>query len=381
MENFFYNNPVKVFFGTDAAGELARALKKARKKNLMLVYGKSSIKENGVYDKIIKILDGFNIIDFGGVAEPDYSYVEKGIKLAKEKNADTIIGIGGCTCMDIAKIIAFGALHSDLLDYLNMEKTPKNNDALTIVTIPTYPSGGSEVDGASEVDNLPGGRHGSLYGVYSNYTCLCPEYTFSLDAENTAYAGLVTFLQASVSFLGGTCEIPDGMTKVILKTIMNSMSVLLDEPTNYSARANQMWASAMTTMGILACGKNEAWVNSIYEEIEYLRRLMQISYRRALTIFFPRWMLSRAKNHEESIYRYVVEILGVKPQGSKQKTILEGYNKMISVLERYSLPAYLDELGKVPTDKEIMQDIDLNPSDELSDEEVFDTIKMCIKGK
>lgn len=379
MENFFYNNPVKVFFGSDAVEQLARTLKKSRKKNLLLVYGKSSIKQNGVYDKIVKILNGFNLIDFGGVADPEYSYVEKGIKLAKESCADTIIGIGGCTCMDLAKIIAFGVMHDDLLDYLKMEKTPKNNEALTVVTIPTYPSGGSEIDSASEVDDLPGGHHGSLYGVYANYTCLCPEYTYSLDAENTAYAGIVTFLQASVSFLGGSCEIPDGMTKVILKTIISSLNVLLTDPENYSARANQMWASAMTTMGILACGKNEVWANSIYEEIEYIRRLMPISYRRALTIFFPRWLLSRAKYHEAAVYRYVHEILGVKPRANKSEAILEGYNKMISVLEKYNLPAYLNDLGKVPSDKKIMEDIDLNPSDELSDDDVFKAIKMCIK--
>ena len=69
----------------------------------MLVYGEKAIKSNGAYNKIAEALGAFNLIDFGGVAEPEYKYVVSGIETAKKYNADTIIGIGGCTCMDIAK--------------------------------------------------------------------------------------------------------------------------------------------------------------------------------------------------------------------------------------------------------------------------------------
>lgn len=310
MESFFYNNPVKVYFGTDSVMELARALKKSRKKNLMLVYGKNAIKSNGAYDKIVDCLKDFNLIDFGGVADPEFSYVSKGIKLAKEKQVDTIIGIGGCTCMDIAKIISFGVFHSDLEDYLKISKVPKNSEKLTIATIPTYPSGGSEINAASEVDNLPDGSHGSLYGVYADYTCLNPEFTYSLDSENTAYAAIVTFIQASINYLGGSSEISEGLTKTVLAEVLSSLKTCIANPNDFNARGNQMWASAMTTMGILSCGKDNSWSYSIYEEVEYFRRLMGLSYRKALTVFFPRWLLSRAKYHENDVYKYVVEILG-----------------------------------------------------------------------
>lgn len=381
MESFFYNNPVEVFFGTDSVLELAQHLKKQKKKNIMLVYGKNSIKAFGIYNKIVETLKDFNLVDFGGVADPEYKYVQEGIKIAKSKDVDTVIGIGGCTCMDIAKMIAFGAKHEDIEDYLRLEKTP-NGDALTIVTIPTYPSGGSEVDDASEIDNLTGGIHGSLYGVYPNMTCLNPEFSYSLDSQYTAYAGIVTFIQASINYLGGKSEIAEGLTRTILDTVLSSLEKSIEEPTNFEARGNQMWASAMTTMGVLSCGKDMSWPSLIYEEIEYCRRLMPLSFRQALTIFFPRWLLSRVKYHKENIKKYVCDNLGVSTELSAEKAAEVGAKNFIKLLEKYNLPAYFDDVVKIiPTDEQIQSDIDANPSDELKDDDVFKMIKSCFRNK
>ncbi len=379
MESFYYNNPVKVFFGTDSVIELARALKKSHKKNIMLVYGEKAIKSNGAYNKIAEALGAFNLIDFGGVAEPEYKYVVSGIETAKKYNADTIIGIGGCTCMDIAKIIAFGVLHNDYIDYLKLEKSPKNGDALTLVTIPTYPSGGSEINSASEVDNLPNGTHGSLYGIYADYTCLNPEFTYSLDEKNTAFAALVTFMQASVNFLGGSSDIAESFTKGILNTVLLSLKRAVKNPSDFEARGNQMLASAMTTMGLLSLGKDNSWAHSVYEEVEYFRRLMGLSYRKTFTIFFPRWLLSRAKYHEDDVYRYVHEVLGIEDKKSKKETIKSGYKYLLKLLENHKLPAYFDNYGNVPTEAQLQAEIDKFPSDELTDEDCLVMLKSCLK--
>ncbi len=379
MESFYYNNPVKVFFGTDSVHELAKVLKKSHKKNLMLVYGEKSIKSNGVYDEIVNTLQGFNLIDFGGIADPKYKYVLSGIDVAKNNNVEVVIGIGGCTCMDIAKIIAFGVLHDDLEDYLRLEKSPKNGDALPLVMIPTYPSGGSEINSASEVDNLPNGVHGSLYGIYADYACLNPEFTYSLNEKNTAFAALVTFMQASVNFLGGSSEIAESFTKEILRIILDSLNKCLKNPKDFTARGNQMWASAMTTMGLLSLGKDNSWAMSVYEEVEHFRRLMGLSYRKTFTIFFPRWLLSRAKYHEEDVYKYVHEVLGIEDKKTKKDTIKAGYNKLIKMLEEYGVPAYFDEYENIPSDEAIQADIDEFPSDELTDEDVFKMLKDCLK--
>lgn len=379
MESFYYNNPVKVFFGTDSVHELAKVLKKFHKKNLMLVYGEKSIKSNGVYDEIVNTLQGFNLIDFGGIADPEYKYVLSGIEIAKNNNVEVVIGIGGCTCMDIAKIIAFGVLHDDLEDYLRLEKSPKNGDALPLVMIPTYPSGGSEINSASEVDNLPNGVHGSLYGIYADYACLNPEFTYSLNEKNTAFAALVTFMQASVNFLGGSSEIAESFTKEILRIILDSLNKCLKNPKDFTARGNQMWASAMTTMGLLSLGKDNSWAMSVYEEVEHFRRLMGLSYRKTFTIFFPRWLLSRAKYHEEDVYKYVHEVLGIEDKKTKKDTIKAGYNKLIKMLEEYGVPAYFDEYENIPSDEAIQADIDEFPSDELTDEDVFKMLKDCLK--
>ena len=103
--------------------------------------------------------------------------------------------------MDMAKIIAFGVKNDNLWDYLSHKLSPKGKEALPVGEIPTFPSGGSEVDSAAEIDDFESGEHGALYGMSPSFAILNPEFTFSVDKRNTAYGALVTFAQACSCYL------------------------------------------------------------------------------------------------------------------------------------------------------------------------------------
>ena len=90
--NFVYCNPTKLYFGEDSLDFLNEELPKYGK-NVVLVYGAGSIKENGIYDKVINILkkNEKNIAEIAGVMpNPTLAKLYEGIKIARNHNADLL---------------------------------------------------------------------------------------------------------------------------------------------------------------------------------------------------------------------------------------------------------------------------------------------------
>lgn len=381
MHDFHYTSPANLYFGKDSAREIPAIVGTHK---VMLVYGGQSLKQNGVYQTITDVLEQSHVawVDFGGNTEPSYQRVLEGIDICKRENVGCVIGIGGCTCMDMAKVIAFGVKNEDLWNYLSFQKpVTGKEDRLMIGAIPTYPSGGSEADEAAEIDDLETGVHGSLYGIYANFSILNPEFTYSLDAAQTAYAAMVTFIQASVCYLGGNSPIAEGFTRSVLDTIRSSVAVALKNPRNYEARASQMWASALATMGILSCGKDRSWAWSIYSDLEIIRKWMPIPYRQAVTVLFPRWLKAKAVYHGDEVRRYMVDVMGVDGNLSVPQAVEEGMNRLLALFAEYGLPMTYDAFGKTPSRQELMGSMQASQDEnELTAEELTEMFMNCMNN-
>jgi len=125
--------------------------------------------------------------------------------------------------MDMAKIIAFGALNENLRDYLSLEKSPAGLPHLAIGEIVTYPSSGSEMDSSAEVDDDKDG-HGSLYGIYPDFAICCPRLSYTLSAWDTAYGSLATFIQiTSRYFREGSPPIADAASEALMRSIIKNL--------------------------------------------------------------------------------------------------------------------------------------------------------------
>lgn len=113
MNNFIFQNATKVYFGKGCVKEYLSCLTGAAR-TVMLAYGGGSIKRNGIYDEVTKILRdaGKTIVEFPGImANPTYAKVQAGAKLAREAGVDMILGVGGGSVMDCCKAISLAALH------------------------------------------------------------------------------------------------------------------------------------------------------------------------------------------------------------------------------------------------------------------------------
>ncbi|WP_455615005.1 iron-containing alcohol dehydrogenase [Eisenbergiella sp.] len=356
MIDFQFRTTQNIYFGKEAVGKLPELLNGCTDK-VMLVYGGKSAKQNGAYDAITHALrmGGIAWVDFGGNVTPSYQKALEAVELCIKEKVGCVIGIGGSACIDMAKVIAFGAKHAeqDLWHcFYHVIYYDRNEPHLMVGAVPTYPSGGSEADTSAEIDNEATGQHGSLSGIGPDFAILNPEFTYTLDARETAYAAMTTFTQVSAAMLGGRFSISDKFAKGLLEVILESAKAAIQNPQDYDARAGQMWASALCTMGILSCGK-DGWGYSIYSEIEVIRQTMPVSYRQAITVLFPRWLKTHAAEHMEDVRSYMTAVMGVDEKLPAEDAVEEGVRRIIELFEGFGLPMTYDSMGEVPTREQL----------------------------
>ena len=255
MQNFHYNIPTQIYFGKGQIENLGKNLKKISD-NVLLVYGGGSIKRNGLYDQVCSQLknSGINWKELSGVEpNPRIDSVRKGVEICHEHHLTAVLAVGGGSTIDCAKIVASGACYEgDPWDQvLDSSKITK---ALPVVSVLTLSATGSEMDGFAVISDL---SKNEKWGTGSDLTkpvfsILDPEYTFSVSARQTA-AGTADimshtfenyFTQEKGAFL--QARICEG----ILKTCIKYAPEALDNPNDYEARANLMWAGSLAINGI-----------------------------------------------------------------------------------------------------------------------------------
>ena len=379
MEDFQFYTPVKVYFGQDSHEKLASICKN---KKVMLVYGQKAIKENGVYEEITRILNENDIsyTDFRGNKLPLYKKILEAVEICKKEKINCIIGIGGCTCMDMAKIISFVCMNEDHEDYIFAKKDPVGKKHLETILIPTYASGGSEIDAVSEVDDLEKHRHGSLYGIYADYAILNPEFTYSVSKKLTVNGALVSFIQMAISYIKNENPVGKVIGRALMKMLLQDIDNIANRLTNYELRAEFMWLSSMSTVGFLSAGMGGSYAWSIYSFETIAEALYGIDYRTSMVIFFPAWLKVAVKKFPEEIKAFVVEIFDIDGRFLPEKAVEKACKKWYKLLDEAQLPTSYDQIGKRPEEKDLKFEIKRYLEKPFTEEEVYEMMKLSFKG-
>ncbi|NLO90751.1 MAG: iron-containing alcohol dehydrogenase [Elusimicrobia bacterium] len=260
MNNFSYRNPTAIFFGKgvlEGLGEKASALGK----RAVLVYGKASAKKYGTYDLVRKQLKsaGVEVFDLGGVQEnPLLSLARKGIELARSKKADFIIGLGGGSAIDTAKVIAVGAkTEADPWDIFSGKA--RIEGALPVVAVVTVPASASEANPVAVItnDELSMKAGISNPAMYPAMAFLDPALTATLPLKNTACAAVDIMAHVMEAYFTSQEEfspVQDGYAEGLCKAVVSSMRRLKTEPQDYDARASMMWAATLAWNGVAQLG-------------------------------------------------------------------------------------------------------------------------------
>lgn len=294
MKNFIYDIPTKIYFGKDQLDNLGQELIKYGQ-NLLLVYGGESIKRNGLYDKVIFEINKYhlNLFELNGIKpNPRIEEVKKGSLICKENKIDFVLAVGGGSVIDTAKFICANALDdvNDPYDYfLNKAKITK---ALPLITISTISGSASEMNGtgvlSNEKEQLKLSASSQLLRPVVSF--LDPTITYSVSRKQTAYtsADILSHLIEVYFNLNADFYMLRRIGEAIMKTVIKYGPVALNEPDNYEARANLMWASSWAHNGFLKAGDAIKW--SCHAIEHELSAIYDIPHGLGLAIITPKWL-------------------------------------------------------------------------------------------
>lgn len=348
MQNFDYMTPTRLIFGRDAIAKLPEVMTQFGKK-ILLTYGGGSIKIIGLYQKVLEMLKGYDIVELPGI-QPNPKYdpsVLDGVRLCKEHNVDVILSVGGGSVLDCSKAIAAGAKYDgdpwDLISYKVKAKA-----ALPIVDIITLAATGSEYDcggviSRTETNDKIGYIDPLLFPVVS---ILDPVYTFTVSKKQTA-AGIADAMNHTIEqyFVEDSTLLNDGFCESMLRSLMINGRKCLENPEDYTARAEMMLACTYGCNGILALGNSySGWP---CHDIEHaLSAYYDITHGEGLAIITPRWM--RHILNERTIDRFVkygINVFGIDPALPKQEIAKKAIDATYEFFQSINIPMHLREVG------------------------------------
>jgi alcohol dehydrogenase YqhD (iron-dependent ADH family) len=324
MNNFTYYNPTKIEFGKEKENNIGEYLEYSGIKKVLLVYGGGSIKKNGLYNKIIASLNKNNI-EFkelnGVVSNPLLNKVNEGIKIAKENNIEAILGVGGGSVVDSAKAIATGAKYDgDVWDFfINKAKI---TEALPVFTVMTLSATASEMNGNAVVMNNDTKQKYSIASVLLNpvVSVINPELMATVSKEYLAYSAVDVISHCiEVYFTASTHpHFNSRIVESIIKTIMETTEILLENPNDYDARAEFAWAATQGLNGLTPAGTEGGnFPNHLIEHS--LSALYNVAHGAGLAVVIPAWMkwykeqnVSQFKRFSNKIFNSDDENIGIQ---------------------------------------------------------------------
>jgi alcohol dehydrogenase YqhD (iron-dependent ADH family) len=389
VENFIYDKSTKIIFGRDTEKTAGKEVKPFGSK-VMLHYGSGSIKKSGLFDRVVKSLndEGIEVIEFGGVKpNPTLTFAKEGIKLAKKEKVDFILAVGGGSVIDSAKCIALGALYDgDVWDFAERRAIAK--DALPIGVILTIPAAGSESNHYGVITNDEGPYPLKRDIIVENnviikpqFAILNPELSFTLSTFQTA-CGISDILAHTMERYFTSVEdvdFTDRLCEATMKTVIRNGLIVIQEPDNYSARAELMWAGSVAHNNLLGTGRAPDFASHMIEH--ELSAIYDIAHGAGLTIIFPAWMKYVYKYNVPRFAQFAARVWRVDDNFySMESMALEGIKKLTDFYREIGLPVSLKE-ANIPTDrfKDMSEKaVKLGSIKKMTTEDIYEIYKLAV---
>lgn len=375
MENFIFQNPVKILFGKGMAAKAAALI--PAKAKILLVYGGGSVKKNGSYDQTVAAIGKRKFVEFGGIEpNPEYATCMKAVKLARDKKLDFIIALGGGSVIDACKFIAAAAVYKGKDPWDILEKGLPVKDALRFGTVLTLPATGSEMNMNSVVSRREIGKKLAFASekVYPQFSVLDPTFTYTLPRRQTRNGVIDAFVHVMEQYLTrpANAEIQDRFAESIAQTLVKEGPVALKKPEDYDCRANIMLAATMALNHLIAVGVPQDWSSHLIGH--ELTALYGLDHAETLAIALPKVMEYKKAQKLDKIVQLGKRVFGIEEKGKIKaaNATIEAVKKFFVKmgagveLKSYKLPADAPEaVGKniARTYKAIGENGDITPAD------------------
>lgn len=381
MQKFVYEYATKVYFGEGAAKEHLAAAVSGYGTNVMLAYGGGSVKKNGIYDEVKKILEdvGKRVIDFNGImSNPTYAKVQEGATLAKEENVDFILAVGGGSVIDCCKIVAAQAKTEKDLWEMEMTDHQFPTDVLPMGAIVTASGTGAEMNGGAVITNEEKVIKAGMAAAAPRFAILDPAYTASVPKMQVVSGAFDTLSHAMETYFGDSDQdnVSDNVALAIMKNTVVNMKRLMGNIDDMQARGNLMWDSAMAENGILKVGRVTDF--QAHQLEHQLGAYTDCNHGQGLAVIHPAYYRHIVKDAEEKFTRFAKEVFDAD-------TAEAGVEALAAFIRECGLPTKMGELkSKVEITPEILRNvadtcnvIKCGPR-ELSRDEIYEILMECM---
>ncbi len=322
MNNFEFQNPTKIVFGKGSIAKLSELMYKGEK--IMMTYGGGSIKKNGVYDQVKKALEGFSVIEFGGIeANPDYDTLMKAVEICRKEGVGMVLAVGGGSVIDGSKLIAAavdfkGDPWNDLL-----VKGAEPGEVLPLASVLTMPATGSEMNCNAVISRRATKEkfamgHPKYYPIFS---ILDPEVVYSIPKKQRANGLTDAFIHVFEQYLTDdiNAQIQDRWAEGVFKTIVEiAPDVMADKP-SYDACANYMWSATCALNFFICPGVNQDW--STHMIGHELTALCGLDHGVTLAIVLPGTMSVMREPKMKKLEMFCKNVWGVDAKGDEAVSI------------------------------------------------------------
>ena len=348
MQNFDYMTPTRLIFGKESIVKLPEVMGPLGKR-VLLTYGGGSIKKSGLYDRVKELLADFEIFELSGI-QPNPKYdpsVLDGVRMCKEHNIDVILAVGGGSVLDCSKAIAAGACYDgdpwDLISYKVKAKA-----ALPIVDIITLAATGSEYDAGGVISRTETNDKIGYVDplLYPRVSILDPTYTFTVSKKQTA-AGIADAMNHTMEqyFAEDTTLLNDGFCESMLRSLMVNGRKCLENPEDYTARAEMMLCCTYGCNRILSLGNSQSgWPCHGIEHA--LSAYYDITHGEGLAIITPRWMRHILSDRTiDRFVKYGINVFGIDSSLPKQEIAEKAIDETYKFFESINIPMHLRDVG------------------------------------
>lgn len=352
LYDFSFQNPTRIHFGKSALSKLSSELNEYGM-NVLLIYGKASIKKIGLYDEVIGILQeaGKNVVELAGInANPRYTQLLEGARLVREHAIDLILAVGGGSVIDCAKGISAAAYaKGDVWQRYYVKQEAVTNKVVPIGCILTMAGTGSEMNAGSvitnEEENLKIGRVFALSMLAPRFSILNPEYTYSVPQYQMVSGIFDIFSHLMEQYFSGDddCTSDYLLEGLMLSLISASRKAIIDSK-DYEARSNIMWCATMGLNKMLGLSKTQDWEVHMIEH--QLGAYTDCAHGIGLAIISPAYYRYIYREGLHKFVRYAKHIWGVEDQGQGDEAIaLEGIIRLEAFIQELGIPMSLREVG------------------------------------
>lgn len=358
MFPFEFYAPTEICFGKDTVEKVGWLIKKYGGTKVLIHYGGGNVVRSGLLERIEQILvgEGIAYVTLGGVVpNPHLAKVYEGISLSRRENVDFILAVGGGSVIDSAKAIGYGlANDADVWEFFTGEKRARA--CLPVGTVLTISAAGSEMSKASVITNTETGEKRAYDDDLARpkFSILDPSLTMTLSAYQTACGCVDILMHTQERYFtnGGNMRLTDAIAEGLMRTVLRASEVLREDPKNYEARAEVMWAGSLSHNGLTGCGTDGGDFASHMLEHE-MGGMFDVAHGAGLAAIWPSWARYVYKGCVDRFKQFALRVMEVEDIGSDEEIALAGIAKLEAFYRSIGMPTNMRELGIAPTEEQL----------------------------